>query len=315
MVGNIRRLAILVVLTAVLFLGAGLVALSYVDVGLTDMVSTEEVPLSVPDLSIVPQSVADDAVKLAQGLFGDYPEKYNHYVSQLLAAYVEARDKDIVVLFNSGGWGWNLLASSPGWQSICEGIESELTSLGYRSLWLDFRRTEETFRGVVKEFVEVFAAYPSKAENLACRVNFLTAHLPELKVIITGESNGTVISDRVMNILRDNPRVYSIQTGTPFWHRNVMLDRTLVLNYNGITPDTFSQGDIPTMVWASLKALFGFSSPEKEAPGRIFYFMRAPGHDYRWQYPDVYSQITRFLEENFGLNKDSKNANKSGDGL
>jgi hypothetical protein len=303
MTANIRKLVILVALTLLLLLGFGQVALSYVDVGLTDTVDTEEIALSVSDFSAVPQSVADDATRLAQELFGDYREKYGDFVNQLLATYVEARDKDIVVLFNPGGWGWNLQASSPGWQSISVGIESELDSLGYKPLLLDFRRTKETYQGLVREFVELVSDYPSKAENLARRVEFLTTHNPDLKVIITGESNGTVISDRVMHILQDNPRVYSIQTGTPFWHRNTMINRTLVLNDNGITPDSFSRGDIPAMVWTSLKALFGVSSPEKEDPGRIFYFLRAPGHDYCWQYPDVYSKINDFLEENFGFKR------------
>jgi len=302
MVNNIRRLGILVALTAVLLLGVGLLALSYSDVGLTDIVGTEEVPLSVTDLATVPESVAEDAAEMAKELCGDYQEKYDDFVNQLLTTYVEARDKDFVVIFNPGGWGWKLVDNCPGWGSIFTGIESELENLGYSSLLLDYRRTGETLRGVIDEFVEVITVYPSKSKNLACRVEFLTKHIPDLKVIVTGESNGTVISDSVMNILRDNPQVYSIQTGPPFWHQNVVQERTLVLDSNGIAPDTFSQGDIHTILWASLKALVGLTPPEEEDPGRILYFFRAPGHDYQWQYPDVYAEITNFLETNFGEN-------------
>ena len=300
MVINIRRFGILVALIAVLLLGVGLLALSHSDVGVTVGVGTGGLPLSVPDLSAVPEEVAEDAANLAQELFGDYQEKYDDFVSELLAAYVEAHDKDVVVIFNSGGWGWNFLENSPGWYDISNGIRAELDKWGYTSALLNYRRTSESFRGVIDEFVEVITDYPSKAENLAHRVEFLTTHLPELKVIVTGESNGTVMSDSAMNILRDNPQVYSIQTGPPFWHQNVMLERTLVLDSNGMTPDCFSQGDIPAILWASLKALVGLSPPEED-PGRILYFFRAPGHDYRWQYPGVYSQITSFLEQNFGF--------------
>jgi hypothetical protein len=301
---NIRKLGILLVLSAVLFLGVALLAFSYSDVGLTDIVGAEGISQSVPDLSTVPESVAEDAVELATELFGDYGDRYDDFVTQLLTTYVEARDKDFVVIFNPGGWGWNVLDSSSGWRSIFDGIETELESLGYSSLLLDYRRTGESLRGIIDEFVEVITRYPSKAKELASRVQFLTEHIPELKVIVTGESNGTIISDSVMSILRDNPRVYSIQTGHPFWHENTVLSRTLVLNSNGVTPDSFSRGDIPAMLWSSLKALFGLTPPEEEAPGRILYFMRAPGHDYRWQYPGVYSQIIDFLETNFGFNQD-----------
>jgi len=298
---NIRRLGILVALSAVLILGVAALFFSYADVGVTVGVGTGGVPLSVPDLSAVPESVAEDAAELAKELFEDYQEEYEDFVNQLLAAYVEAVDKDVVVIFNSGGWGWNFIENSPGWYSISTGIESELDKLGYSSLLLNYRRTAETYRGIIDEFIEVITAYPSKAENLAHRVEFLTSHIPDLKIIVTGESNGTVISDSAMNILRDNRQVYSIQTGPPFWHQNVTLDRTLVLDSNGIAPDSFAQGDVPAVLWASLKALFGLTPPEEEDPGRILYFFRAPGHDYRWQYPDVCSQITNFLEENFGV--------------
>ena len=298
MASNIRRIGILAVVTAVLLFGAVLVAASYTNVGMT-AVSNGGWSLSTPDLSAVPESVVKDATVLSMELFGGYQEKYGDFTNQLLATYAEAKDKDFVVIFNPGGWGWNVLDSSPGWKSIITGIEIELDSLGYDSLLLSYQRTDESVRGVIDEFVEVTSVYPSKAENLACRVEFLTDHIPDLKVIVAGESNGTVISDGAMNILQNNPQVYSIQTGPPFWHKSIKLDRTLVLDNNGRTPDSFSQGDIPTMVWASLKDLVGLPQPEEES-GRIMYFVRAPGHDYRWQYPGVYSQITNFMKQNFG---------------
>ena len=298
MANNIRKLGILVALTVVLLLGVGLLALSYSEVGVADEIGAEGLTLSVYDLSAVPQSVADDAARLAVELFGDSGEKYQDFVNQLLAMYMEAKDKDFIVVFNSGGWGWNLLDRTPGWRSILAGIESELDSSGYTSLMLNYRRTSDTMRGCIKEFVEATIDYPSKARDLACRVEFLTTHITDLRVIVTGESNGTVISDSVMDMLRDNPQVYSIQTGPPFWHNSVMLERTLVLNSNGTCPDTFSQGNIPTMIWATVKDWLGLS-PEEENPGKIGYYFRAPGHDYSWQYPEVYSQIVNFLEKNF----------------
>lgn len=300
MASNIRRLGVLVALTAVLLLGVVLLALSYTEVGIASEIGTGGLPLSTYDLSAVPQSVVEDATRVAMELFGDYQEKYEDFANQLLATYVEAKDKDFVVIFNAGGWGWNLLETSPGWHSIFAGIEAELDNLGYTSLLLDYQRTSEDWRGIIDEGVEMITSYPAKAKELACRVEFLTEHVPDLRVIVTGESDGTVISDRTMNILQDNPQVYSIRTGPPFWHKPIMLDRTLLLDNNGRTPDSFSRGDIPAMLWASLKDLLGLPQPEEES-GRILKFLRAPGHDYRWQYPHVYSQITNFLEENFGL--------------
>ena len=296
---NLRRLGILAALGAVMLLAVALLAFSYVEVGATDEVGIGMLGLSPYDLSGIPQSVTEDAARLAKELVGDSQEKYTDFADQLLSAYVKARDKDFIVVFNPGGWGWNLAERSPGWNSILSGIKSELNDLGYSTVMLNYRRTGETMRGAVKEFIEATIDYPFKAKELALRVEFLTAHIPNLRVIVTGESNGTVISDSTMCILRDNPNVYSIQTGSPFWHKSVMVERTLLLNDNGMVHDTFSEGDIPAMLWASMKNLVG-RGPEEEGPGNILYFLRAPGHDYRWQYPDVYSQIVSFLEENFG---------------
>jgi len=302
---NLRRLGILLALTAVLLLGIFLTAFSYIDIGITDLANGEVKTVVITDLSEIPESVVEDAAAMAMELYGDYQDKYDEFVSQLLSAYVEAKDKDFVVIFNPGGWGTKMLERSPGWQEICQGIESELGNLGYSSLVLDYRRTTEGLRGITKELVELFSVYPSKAKNLARRVEFLTRNVPDLRIIVAGESNGAVISDTVMTMLRDDPKVYSIQTGPPFWHRRMTVERTLVLDTNGQVPDAFSGGDIPVMLFASLKALVGVPLTEEEEAGRIFYFIRAPGHVYNWHYPGVNLRIADFLEENFSLGRES----------
>ena len=157
--------------------------------------------------------------------------------------YSKAKDKDFVVIFNSDGWGGNLLETSLGWQSIFTGIESELAGSDYTSLLLNYQRTVKTLRGRLNELVERITGYPSKAKDLASRVEFFTRHIPDLRVILANENNGTVISDNVMNILEDNPQGYSIQTGPLSWSKNIVSDRTLVITNNGIVPDSYSQGN------------------------------------------------------------------------
>ena len=301
MTGKLRRFGILVALAALMTLAVIVLAFSYVDIGVTDAIGEGKLSLSAYDFSRVPQSVLEDASRLAEELYGDSRDKYQDFADQLLATYLEAEDKDFIIVFNSGGWGWNSLESSPGWTSIIDGVESELDGLGYTSFFLNYRRTSETMRGRIKEFVEATTQYPSKAESLARRVEFLTVHIPDLRVIVTGESNGTIISDCVMSTLRDNPRVYSIQTGPPFWHKSGMMDdRTLVLKSNGVSADSFSQGDIPTMLWGTVKSWLGLTGPG-DNPGKILFFLEAPGHDYSWQYPKVSSQIVKFIDTNFGI--------------
>ena len=298
MSAQVRRLKIAVILTVVLSLAIVVLVPPSSVVGITLRVGTEGLPLPRSDFSAVPQSVVEDATRLATEVYGSYQETHNDFIEQLLATYLEVKDKDFVIFFNSGGWGWNILGASPQWTSIFTGIQSELADLGYTSLLLNYPRATDTIHGYFDEFMSMITFYPAQAKDLASRIEFLTKHITDLKIIILGESTGTIIADSVMDILWDNPQVYSIQTGPPFWHKNVTLDRTLVLKSNEIIPDSFSQGDFLTIICVNLEALFGLCQSE---PGKILIYIGSPGHDYWWQYPGVYSQITNFLQQNFGL--------------
>ncbi len=301
-IGSLGIIAILVVLPLIAIVW---LTVFNSEVGMARDIGIQEPPLSACDYSSVPQTVIDDAVELASELIGKGQENIQGFVDQLLATYNEVKDLDVVIVFNSGGWGWNLTNETPGWASILEGIESQLASQGYNSMVLNYRRTGSGVKGCLEEFYEAAARYPHKARDLAWRVEFLTDHLPNLRVIVAGESTGTVITDKAMGILKDKTRVYSIQTGTPFWHKPSSLDRTLLMNSNGRGIDTFSYGNIPAMIWATVKGWFGLTSPD-DNPGNILSWLKAPGHDYSWQYPGVCSEIEKFLKENFG-SKEERN--------
>ena len=293
---RIRGLKIGVILTVVLSLATVVMVPPSMVPAIISEVGDGGLSLTTADFSAVPQSVVDDAAGLAIELFGGCQKECDDFVDQLLATYLEAEDKDFVMLFNSGGWGWNLLEISPDWMSISAGIQSELEDSGYTSLWLNYRRTIDPLKEYLDELMSMISFYPQKAKDLACRVEFLTAHIPNIRVILGGESMGTIFCDSTMNLLKDNPHVYSIQTGPPFWHKNVMLERTLVIRSGGIIPDSFSRGDIPTMLCVTLEDFFGFPRRELEA-GNILLSIGAPGHEYWWQDVGVSSRITDFLEQ------------------
>jgi hypothetical protein len=288
----------MVILVILPLLAIAWLTLSDSEVGMAQDIGIQYPSLPPGDYSSVPQAVIDNAVKMATELVGNSQKKLQNIVDQFLATYVEAKDRDFVIVFNSGGWGWNITQST-GWGSILDGIKSQLESQGYQTLVLNYRRTSSGVTGVIREFFEAATSYPKKARDLATRIEFLTDNFPDLRVIIAGESTGTVISDKAMGLLKNDPRVYSIQTGTPFWHKPTALDRTLLMNTNGATIDTFSYGDIPAVVWATVKSWFGISSPDEKA-GNILYWVRAPGHDYSWQYPGVYNEVVKFMKKNFG---------------
>jgi hypothetical protein len=295
---KIGRVGIIIILIAVILFGIVWLTLINLEVGMAKEIGIQEPALPTYDRSAVPQNVVDDAEVVANELVGKSKGKLPEVVDELLASYVAAEQADIVIFFNAGGWGWDTIEDTPGWASILNGIRTQLDSLGYSSFVLNYQRTSPGLVRCIKEFFEATAGYPRKAQDLARRVAFLTDHLPELKVIIAGESTGTVISDKTMDKLDYNPNIYSIQTGTPFWYRPVEMERKLLMNSNGSSIDTFSYGNIPAMIWATFLGWFGLSPPE-ENPGDILSWLRAPGHDYSWQYPGVSSAVINFLKTNF----------------
>jgi hypothetical protein len=291
-------LAILAILGVVLSLG-----LSASSVGVVSEIGADGQPLYVnTDLSAVPQSVVDDAACLAAQLFGRHGEKADRFVDELLATHAKSQGKDVVIVFNPGGWGYGPMDTARPWGSILNGIQSLLSDFNIDSEVLTYQRSTDGFQGCCEELTEVLRGYSSKAKILASRVRFLTAHNPDLKVVIVGESTGAQIGGEAMDILSDSPQVFSIQIGPPWWYRHDDTDRTLVITDNGMAPDSFSRGDALTIIGANLAALFDESQPEDER-GTILKYLRAPGHDYWWDYPAVSSQITRFFKENVGIGK------------
>jgi len=272
---------------------------TYTSIGAMDVVASGGRPPLEVNYTTIPQAVKDDAARTAEYICKTDGSKYEVVYNELLELYLEAEDKDIVIIFVSGGWGWNVVENAEGWNSILTGIEAELVSSGYKTLLLNYQRTDESLRAYINEGLELFRDYPNKADYLVQRIDFLNRNITQLYFILAGESTGTVISDKVANNMADNERVYSILTGPPFWHKPAENAHTLVLTENGVNPDTFSAGDFATILWSSLKAGLGISS-EKEEKGDLFNSFSAPGHYYSWDYPYVREEISNFLEENFG---------------
>jgi len=281
-----------------LFLLASIFTFTFSGIGIISHVEARDISLSSFDTSSLPAPIVQSAQELAYELHGRGGEA-DFYFKQLTIAYSETIDKDFVIFFNPGGWGTKKLQDSPEWLSIIEGIQTDIESSGYKVITLNYQRTYNTIRGKLNELKEMCMGYPSKASDLVQFVNFLTIHNPELTVILAGESTGTIICDRTMNQLYDNDRIYSIQTGSPPWHQNYFSLRTVLINDNGNVPDTFSQGDIFTILKTSIKSLLGFNEQDDE--GDILSVFSAPGHEYWWQDKGVCSEIENFLEKYFGL--------------
>ncbi len=297
MISQVRKVQIGVILTVAISMVIVLCTPSTVVPAKASEMGQHEI-LTTDDFSGIPQSVIDDAENRAFTLFGKNEARCSDFTSQVLALYKEAEDKDVLIIVNSGGWGWSAIAESNE-KELAPGIDGILTALGNETLWIDYFRTDKNFFGAIGEFMMAMSTNPARGEELAARTTFLTDNLPDLKVILLGISNGCTICSGAMPLLADNEHVYSIQLGPPVWNNNSDLERVLLLRTNGTIPDSFSHGDMLTILRANLQSAFGIS---QQYEGDILLYIGAPGHDYDWKYDWLESQINSFLIEYFSSN-------------
>jgi hypothetical protein len=257
--------------------------------------------------------IEQQAWDVASQVVGTSKQAQEQFVSQLLGLYYKVKDHDFAIFCTAGGWGKKPLEADTQGQTWLVGIESELTSLGYNYYEVEDIRTGKGLLDYVFELKEQLTHYPSKAKELAAKIDFLTKHVSGLKVIITGQSNGAAYAGEVITRLQSNPEVYSIQIGIPFWHRVSKTGRSLVIDNNGVGADALTQRDIVRLIKANLVRIFILNKAPAFTPidwlvtRAVLVFwpynfglgMEAPGHDYMWQYPGVGPVIQAFLVKNF----------------
>jgi len=258
-------------------------------------------------------TVEQQAWQVAAEVVGSGKKAQEQFVNELLDLYNKIKDSNMVIFCNPGGWGNKPLSYDYQGKSWLTGIEAKLTQLGYEPYVVDDIRTDDGLIERLIEFKEHLTHYPSKAKVLAAKIDFLTQNIANLKVIITGQSNGAALAGEVANRLKDNSRVYSIQVGIPFWHKVHEVGNSLVIDNSGIGPDTLTQRDLVAIIKSNWAKLFILNQAPSFTPVDWFISravliltsydfglgLQAPGHEYMWEYPGVGPVIEAFLVKNF----------------
>jgi len=205
---------------------------------------------------------------------------------------------DVIIIFNSGGWGNTPIDQAEDFAPIIEGIEKTLKDWGYNSLVLPYSRTKDTLLGEIAGARDFLNSFKSSSEVLAEKVEFLSEKFPDKKIILAGLSSGGALVDEAMEKISAKSEVLAITAGIPFWHQNFESESTLLLDNSG--RDTLARGDIKSLVLALTKAPFKWIASKISGQNLTFsQAVRAPGHEYFWSSPEVGSQITAFLKEKF----------------
>ncbi len=243
-----------------------------------------------------PGSVQEGAGVLAQNYSPRNLEAQNQYRQELLQLYDVVRDKDFAVVYNTGGFGGTTMEVDKDWGSVVRGIQEILQNMGFSAAIIEHQRSEYGFRGVVGESIELVRGYPNKARELSAKLDFLMHYETGLKVIVTGRSHGAVFGNEVMRLMTAQPGAYAILAGTPFWYHKSPAERSLVINHNGVEPDTLHNGDFCAILIANRRGLLA-ESPPGGAVQILKWYIRVPGHEYTWQYREVRAEIEDFLRQ------------------
>ena len=209
-------------------------------------------------------------------------------------------DNDVIIIFNSGGWGDTPLEEAEDFAPIIEGIQKTLDDFGYNSVVIPYIRTKNTFLGKITGAKEFLNSFNFSSEILAKNLEFLDENLPDKKIIMAGLSVGGDFVDETMEKISDKTKnsVYAITVGVPFWADTLDSENILHLDNNG--KDSLVEGNAKPLLLTLIKAPFKWIS--SKITGQDLSFSQAiqvPGHEYPWSSPEINSQIISFLENKF----------------
>ena len=209
-----------------------------------------------------------------------------------------AASKDVIIFFNSGGWGNTPLEDATDFTPVLDGIQDSLGQLGYSSVIVPFVRTPHGIAGKVEDVKEYFNSFKYSSQAQANEVAYILSAFPGKQVIIAGFSNGGGLTLGTMELGRDNPNVYAIVAGAPRWYLNDTSSRILVLDNNG--KDRLSSGNIAALTGAVIKAPFKWLSAKiHHQPLNFARAIEIPGHEYLWTSGEVGPPVVSFINARF----------------
>ncbi len=253
------------------------------------------------------QPIIEAASLLAVKLFPHDQKKRDTFSNNLQEIYSYTCNKDVLVLHSPGGWGNSHWDGLQDWEkSIVTGVTASIEKLGYSCIMKQYFRSGDALWGgksVYREAQSFLFGASYRAQVLAEELKFITVNLSKLRVVLVGASQGAAFNNMVMMKLGNVEQVYSIELGTFFPHmsRRQLTKQNLAIDSNGLMSDPMCHRDL----WVGTKSYFKAFARwfRHKVQGHKIKFtncINTPGHEYRWEYPEVQRRITEFLTAVFG---------------
>ncbi len=201
--------------------------------------------------------------------------------------------KDVIIIYNPGGWGNVPLEKANDFEPIIKGIKSVLVDRGYKTHIIEHYRSKNSFFGRIKRLADFLSFYQFSSKNLINKIKSLENDSIDSKIILAGLSNGATFIDKTMKQTPDDSRVYAIEVGLPFWCDKFESKNILRINNNGADPLTNRKLDelIPNLI----KTLFKLTFSRNGQGPSFAQALHISGHDYSWG--DISPKVESFLED------------------
>lgn len=206
------------------------------------------------------------------------------------------KNSDVIIIFNSGGWGNTPMEKAEDFAPIIAGIQATLNDWGYESVVIPYNRTKNDFLGRIAAIREFFNRFEYSSNNLAEKIEIISRSFPDKKIIIAGLSSGGAFVSKTYEKISGEMKssVLAITAGTPFWTKNPDSDNILQLDNDG--KDTLAVGDAPSLFLALFETPLKWIKAKITGSNLSFWkAFHASGHDYYWQSSEVSPRIIAFL--------------------
>lgn len=208
------------------------------------------------------------------------------------------KDKDIVIVFNSGGWGYTPFEESEDIAPIIENMQQNLEQWGYSTVIVPYVRVKDDFSGRMAAVRNLLNNFNNSSADLVSKIETVSKAFPDKKIIIAGLSVGGAFATKTYQNISEQAKgsVYAIAIGTPFWADNLEKDNIIQIDNDG--KDSLVSGRISSLFFSLVKSPFKWLKANIQGGGLAFSkAFQAPGHIYYWESPEVGPKIIGFLSD------------------
>jgi len=202
---------------------------------------------------------------------------------------------DVIIIFNSGGWGDTPLEKAEDFLPIIKGLQNTINEWGYSSVVIPYTRTKDNFLGRISSFRGTLFGFQKQAGILSDEIKEYLSENPGKKVVIAGLSNGAAfVEDTIKKVPATlKNQVLAIEVGIPFWKKKLNSENILRLTRQN--QDPLSKGELKilvfTLVKTPIKWFLAKVSGKEISLSQAAYI---PGHEYSWE--EVRPEMISFLE-------------------